>query len=148
MRYSLSTIFTSSVILKQVFVCHLSLKLGHRTALVLLTPFTTVLPLRYPKGKAVTQNCRVGVCPTECEIKLLPPPSRTPKAHSVHFGEPRVVPLSLRLGHRTALVLLTPFTTVLPLRFPNREGLWEGVKFIDTPKSLREEMDEFWSENK
>ena len=26
-------------------------------------------------------------------------------------------PLSLRLGHRTALVLLTPFTTVLPLRY-------------------------------
>jgi Rad3-related DNA helicase len=22
--------------------------------------------------------------------------------------------------------------------------LWEGVKFIDTPRSLREEMDEFW----
>ena len=26
-------------------------------------------------------------------------------------------PFSLRLGHRTALVLLTPFTTVLPLRY-------------------------------
>ena len=30
---------------------HLSLRLGHRTALALLTPFTTVLPLRYlPEG--------------------------------------------------------------------------------------------------
>ena len=26
--------------------------------------------------------------------------------------------------------------------------LWEGVKFIDTPRSLREEMDKFWLDNK
>ena len=35
------------------FGCHLvSLQLGHRTALALLTQFTTVLPLRYPQEKA------------------------------------------------------------------------------------------------
>ena len=32
-------------------------------------------------------------------------------------------PFSLRLGHRTALTLLTSFTTVLPLRYPS---LWKA----------------------
>ena len=35
---------------------------------------------------------------------------------------------SLRLGHRTALVLLTPFTTVLPLRYP-----WRACKAEQIP---------------
>jgi len=30
----------------------------------------------------------------------------------------KVTPVSLRLGHRTALALLMQFTTVLPLRYP------------------------------
>ena len=97
MRYSLSTVFTSSVILKQVFVCHLSLRLMfaarenvsdnsaycttilyhllagqytasgmHAQGKTTLSCFLT-LSRRYatPTGKAVTQNCRVGVCPTE-----------------------------------------------------------------------------------
>ena len=46
-RTLLTSFFTSSVILKQVFVCHVSLRLGHRTALTLSTSFTTVLPLRF-----------------------------------------------------------------------------------------------------
>ena len=41
---------TSSVTLR---VPPVSLRLGHRTALALLTQFTTVLPLRYPVGKAM-----------------------------------------------------------------------------------------------
>ena len=37
------------------------LRLGHRTALVLLTPFTTVLPLRYPVGSLSDgANSRTG----------------------------------------------------------------------------------------
>ena len=35
---------------------------------------------------------------------------------------------SLQLGHRTALVLLTPFTTVLPLRY-----LWEARQTEQIP---------------
>ena len=46
----------------------LSLRLGHRTALVLLTPFTTVLPLRYRVGNLVGRSkfpykSRVARCP-------------------------------------------------------------------------------------
>ena len=41
---------TSSVSLRLPPV---SLRLGHRTALALLMQFTTVLPLRYPLGKAI-----------------------------------------------------------------------------------------------
>ena len=36
--------------------------------------------------------------------------------------------VSLRLGHRTALVLSTPFNTVLPLRYPTR---FAGEGFLD-----------------
>ena len=40
-------------------------------------------------------------------------------------------PFSLRLGHRTALVLLTPFTTVLPLRY-----LWRARKARQIPVQI------------
>ena len=42
---------TKRITLSPDIIGSFSLRLGHRTALVLLTPFTTVLPLRYPKGE-------------------------------------------------------------------------------------------------
>ena len=50
---------------------------------------------------------------------------RTCFANKVQRNQVRNIapPFSLRLGHRTALVLLTPFTTVLPLRYP-----WEACQ--------------------
>ena len=50
---------------------------------------------------------------------------RTCSASEVKQNQVRNIapPFSLRLGHRTALVLLTPFTTVLPLRYP-----WEACQ--------------------
>ena len=43
--------------------------------------------------------------------------------------------LSLRLGHRTALALLTQFTTVLPLRYPSPtgEGFQDLLRAFDDP---------------
>ena len=43
---------------------------------------------------------------------------------------------SLRLGHRTALVLLTPFTTVLPLRY-----LWEARQTEQIPVRVTKKRD-------